>query len=301
MTSIGAAAFYECSGLTSVTIPNSVTSIEQYAFSGCSGLTNITLPEDLQIIKNGTFKGCRSLKEIIIPSKVEFIYQEAFAVCSGLESVKVLAETPPFAYDNTFSNYNIPLYVPEVSVNTYQTTIPWSKFTSFKTLAGVNVEVKVCAKPTISYTNGKLTFNCETEGANCQYSISNGDNKSGTGLEVSLSVTYNISVVATKSSYQNSETATATLCWIDVDPKTEGISNGVANVRAMPVMIQSYDNVLNITGVPEGSVISVYDLSGQMVGSAKAGSETTNISTTLRSGEIGIVKIGDKAVKVVVR
>ena len=147
----------------------------------------------------------------------------------------------------------------------------------------------------------KLTFQSATEGAVCHSTITDADIKSYSTNEVELGVTYNITVYATKTGYENSETATATLCWIDVAPKTEGITNGVASVRAMPVMIQSQGGVLNITGAPEGSVINVYDLSGKMVDSAISSSETTSIPTNLKSGEIGIVKIGDKSIKVVMQ
>lgn len=64
------------------------------------------------------------------------------------------------------------------------------------------------------------------------HSITDADIKAGSGNEVQLGVTYNISVYATKSGYDNSETATATLCWIDASPKTEGITNGIANISA---------------------------------------------------------------------
>ena len=113
-------------------------------------------------------------------------------------------------------------------------------------------------------------------------------------------MTYNISVYATKSGYENSETVTATLCWIDVDLKTEGITGITANVRANPVLIQSNGNVLTILGAPEGSEINVYNLSGQKVGSARAVSECTDVFTSLQAGDVGIVKIGSKAVKVVI-
>jgi hypothetical protein len=118
---------------------------------------------------------------------------------------------------------------------------------------------------------------------------------------VQLSVTYNISVYASKPGYSNSETATATLCWIDAEPRTEGITDGVASVRANAVLIQSNGGELNIQGAEEGAVIQVYDMAGRSVGSARAAAGTTAISTTLSSGEVGIVKIGDKAVKVVVK
>ena len=58
VTSIGEYAFYECSGLTSVTIPNSVTSIGDWAFSYCSGLTSVTIPNSVSSIGDGAFSSC---------------------------------------------------------------------------------------------------------------------------------------------------------------------------------------------------------------------------------------------------
>ena len=48
-----------------------------------------------------------------------------------------MAETPPSANDNTFSNYDIPLYVPDSAVNIYQATSPWNNFKTFNTLSGI--------------------------------------------------------------------------------------------------------------------------------------------------------------------
>ena len=230
-----------------------------------------------------------------------YIYQEAFANCSSLEKVMVLASNPPFAYDNTFSNYNISLYIPEGSVDSYQSTSPWSKFSSFKTLTGDDIEVKVCAKPTISYENGQLKFECETEGVEFISSIKDSDIKDYTSASIQLSVTYTISVYATKAGYQNSDVTRATICWLDVTPTGENVVVGQAEVRAVPVLIESDGGVLTVKGVAEGTPMNVYDTAGRKVGSATASAQATRISTTLRNGDIGIVRIGDKAVKVAIK
>ena len=128
ITNIGNYAFEQCNNLTSIIIPNSVTTIGDHAFRGCSGLINVTLPNDIRMIKRNTFDGCSSLKNIVIPSKVEYIYQEAFAGCSSLKNVKSLASTPPLLYENAFSNYEIPLSVPEGTRDSYLAASPWNKF-----------------------------------------------------------------------------------------------------------------------------------------------------------------------------
>ena len=64
VTSIGVAAFFGCTGLTSVTIPSSVTSIGEAAFSSCRGLTSITIPNGVTSIGDSAFYGCTGLKDI---------------------------------------------------------------------------------------------------------------------------------------------------------------------------------------------------------------------------------------------
>ena len=67
VTSIGDYAFYNCTGLTSVTIPDSVTSIGQYSFYGCTGLTSVTIGNSVTGIGYAAFGGCSSLESITIP------------------------------------------------------------------------------------------------------------------------------------------------------------------------------------------------------------------------------------------
>ena len=86
-TSISDDAFYGCSGLTSVTIPDSVTSIGSSAFNGCGGLMSIIIPDSVTSIGDSAFYGCSGLTSITIPDSVTSIGNSVFYGCSGLTSI----------------------------------------------------------------------------------------------------------------------------------------------------------------------------------------------------------------------
>ncbi len=102
VTSIGDYAFYNCTGLTSVTIPDSVTSIGFRAFSGCTGLTSVTIPDSVTSIGNYAFYKCTGLTSITIGNSVTSIGYYAFYDCTGLTSINWNAEC--VGYFNEFSN-----------------------------------------------------------------------------------------------------------------------------------------------------------------------------------------------------
>ena len=82
-------AFEGCSGLTSVTIPNGVTSIGERALEGCSGLTSVTIGSSVTSIGQWAFYGCSGLTSVTIPNGVTSIGQWVFYGCSGLTSVTI--------------------------------------------------------------------------------------------------------------------------------------------------------------------------------------------------------------------
>ena len=122
--------FYQCTGLTSITIPDSVTTIETDIFSGCTGLTSITIPDSVTTL-NG-FSGCTGLTSVTIPDSVTSISGYAFYQCTGLTSVTCLPITPPTHTGAPIlqDTNDCPIYVPAESVNTYKTTNGWDMYPS---------------------------------------------------------------------------------------------------------------------------------------------------------------------------
>ena len=94
VTSIGTQAFYNCTSLTSVSIPSGVTSIGYAAFMDCSGLTGITLPNTIRTIGSNAFNSCSGLTSITLPSSVTSIGSYAFALCSQLGRVTANMTSP---------------------------------------------------------------------------------------------------------------------------------------------------------------------------------------------------------------
>ena len=130
VTSIGDYAFFRCSGLTSVSIGSGVISIGRSAFYGCS-ITDITIPDGVRSIGDSAFHDCRSLTSITIPDSVTSIGEYAFRSCSDLISVTAKATTPPTMGTQVFNDTNnCPIYVPSASVNAYKTAANWSTYAS---------------------------------------------------------------------------------------------------------------------------------------------------------------------------
>ena len=119
---LGYAAFSDCSGLTSLTIPSSVTSIGENAFYGCSGLTSLTIPSSVTSIGEDAFYGCCGLTSFTIPSSVTSIGWGAFCGCSGLTSIYVYTEKLPNMGSDVFAGCDAKkctVYVPKGTYDDY--------------------------------------------------------------------------------------------------------------------------------------------------------------------------------------
>ena len=144
ITSIGDCAFYGCTGMTELTLPNGVMSIGGNAFEGCSGLTELTLPNGVASIGSWAFAGCRGLTELTLSNSLTSIGESAFKNCSGLSKITSLAEIPPVCGREVFDGVNktnCKLIVPIVSVIAYKQAEVWNEFSNISGFSGVEVTV----------------------------------------------------------------------------------------------------------------------------------------------------------------
>lgn len=145
---------------------------------------------------------------------VEYIGNNAFAQCENIEDVfcfaEKLPETETSAFDKSYPEYAT-LHVPAVAISKYKSTAPWSSFGKIVALSDgdepVVPEQKKCAIPTISYINGELVYDSETEGVDFVSEITDTDIKKHYNNKIKLTATYNIRVYATKEGYKDSEVA----------------------------------------------------------------------------------------------
>jgi hypothetical protein len=226
VTKIKEESFYGCSGLTSITIPNSMTLIQEHAFQNCTGLTSVTIPQSVELIEDWAFSGCSSLTSVTmgnssIGSGAFYgcsnlttitigngrIFHDAFEYCLKLANVYCMAENL-YSDGTAFlgSSYKTAtLHVPASEISAYKITQPWSEFGKIVTLSGE--EPKKCATPTISIVDGKIKFSCKTEGVKYVSNVSTTDTKDYYDAELTLTYKYKVSVYATKDGYENSNTA----------------------------------------------------------------------------------------------
>jgi hypothetical protein len=213
-------------GCNNIAIPNGVTSIGDHAFDGCSGLTSITIPNSVTSIGSNTFSGCSELADV-------YCYAEN------------VPSTSSDAFKDSYVDYST-LYVPEASVAVYKAAEPWSGFGTIKTLSGEIPVTPKCATPTISYVDGKLTFDCETEGVEYVSSITPPSAFNSGSKTVSMPTTYKVTVYARKDGYEDSDVATKE---IEVGGTSSGIRGDV--------------NLDNEIGMPDVMFIVNYILNGK--------------------------------------
>ena len=250
---------------------------EGYSFSGWSEIPETMPAYDVTV--TGTF----TINKYQISYMVD---NEVYKTDSLEYGATITPEAEPNKEGYTFSGWSeIPETMPAHDV----------------TVTGSFIASQKCSTPVIRYENGQLSFTCDTEGAEFVTDITDTDVTQHNSATITLTATYNISVYAKAPNYAISDTVKATLCWIDAEPTKEGVIDGITNMHAKAVLIQCNGNVLSIQGVDLGTPISVFDVSGRKVGAAVVNSETTNVNTSLMKGQVGIVNINGKGIKVLIK
>ena len=302
VSNIGQYAFYKCTNLSSIELPNTITSVEPNTFSGCIGFKEFIIPNSVTSIGESAFQGCTGLLTVSIPSLVNNIEKNAFAECKNIENVYCYAEKVPTTDENAFLDALIEyttLHIPAIALNEYKETEPWKGFEKFVVIEGT--ETKKCATPNISYQEGKLIFTCETEGAECYYTLKSSDFKpSNTIVEngsIGLSACYDITSYAVSVDCVKSDTATAKLYWLPSSGSLE--SAGINNVSMRGIAIQSAGGFINISGLDNNEKVNFYGIDGKSLGSATAINGTTSFAA--QSGSIVVAKIGKENIKIAVK
>lgn len=338
ISSIDESAFCDCTSLEQIVIPNNVTRINTSAFEGCTDLKDITLGWGIEYIDSKAFAGCKNITNIYcytdgVPSTSGSAFHDSYTDYSTLyvreSSINKFKTTAPWSQFKEYVMLEIPKHslkyiiddeiykTYEIEEGAFIITEPEPQKKGFQfsgwsyypvrmlyddiTITGSFSEVKKCAIPTIKYDQGTLCIVSDTEDAKFVTVITDDDIKEYSDASIKLTVTYNISVYATKAGFENSDVVNATLCWIDAEPKTEGITNGVANVSARAVLIQNNGGIITINGVEDGMRVSAYSLNGVEEAATISRNGAAVLNTNAQTGSTVIVKMGEKSVKVLMK
>lgn len=139
VASIGDCAFYGCSGLTGVTMPDSVTNIGVFAFSSCRGLTRLVIPDGVTSIGDWAFNYCNCLASVTISDGVTSIGNQAFYYCRGLASVTIPDSVTTIGSEAFYGCSSLT----NVTIGTGVTSIGTGTFSECSSLARVMIPVSV--------------------------------------------------------------------------------------------------------------------------------------------------------------
>ena len=269
VTFIGSSAFSGCSGLTSVSIPNSVTSIGRFAFSGCSGLTSVSIGNSVTEIEDYAFNGCSALKKLVI---------EDGAAVLKLGYNRVGLETS--SGEGLF--YDCPLETLYLGRNLeYEESkrYGYSPFYGKESLTELTIGSAVTSAGSISWCNNIMTI----------YSYATTPPRLGVFTNQQY---MNAKVYVPQGSlaaYQDADV------WENFWGLQEFDPTGISGVEAATGLDVSVSDGCIVVDNATGHV-TVYDISGVAVASGNA--DGGSVSIAVPGHGVYIVRVGGKAVKV---
>ena len=319
VTRIGPGAFAFCPKLTEIALPDSLVSIGIQAFYN-SGITNITLPDFLKEIDLHAFYYCKNLQSVYIGKSVNYIRENVFEGCKNLKSIVVSSEN--VTYDSREDcNAVIETATNELIAGCGATMIP-------RSVTSIGVRAFVSCEFTEIFIPNSVT-QLKTEAfASCKWlksiylpkSVNSIARDTFTGCDNLLDIYLCSEAMIEMSFFSLTNIGAATLHvpaslveeyrssspWSrfgKIVPLTEeelakNISSGVVS----PVLIQCSNGLLTIEGLESNTAIVVYTASGTKVASGIAEAGTTlTLHTGLAKGEVAIIKMGTKSMKVVMK
>ncbi len=311
-------------GCNNTTIPSGVTSIGDGAFMNCTGLTSIEIPNGVTTIGDDAFKGCSSLTSITIPNSIKSIGSYAFSdpFPSSYPRYYILcyAGTPPEIYNSSFF-MSAPLYVPCNALDAYKTDNTWKWFDDKECIEAKHVDEPlddvvitpsntkvVVAWPVVdnaeSYvieikTGGKtfcvVTFNNKGQLLSIEYSSAS--ERMAEARDASAAYGYQYSIGSLTPETQYSYTITA----LDASERTLSLKSGSFTTTREPVSVDEQsaepefkdkvyvqDKNIMVEGLSSDD-FSIYNTAGKQV------------SNPVPTSGVYVVKVGDEAVKVMVK
>ena len=311
-TEIASNAFNGYDALFSIDIPNSVIKIGENAFKGCYSLSTITIPNSLTTIEKYAFQKCTGLTSLNLGNGVKSIGENAFGGCTNLISVSGgdnIRNIERNAFNNTAWYNNLPdglAYLGTVAYK-YKGTMPSETQIIIKegTMGIAASAFEGCSGMTSVVMPASMTFIGIRAFRNC------------TKLMDVYCYAENVPEVANVRSaidapFYRVSTSSATLhvpaASLDAYSTTSPWSgfgsivpitdeDAISEIKALPVAIQLQGGCISVTGISDGSQITVCDISGKFLGTTVAAQGSATIKTNLPAGSIVIVNTGGKTFK----
>ena len=275
VTCIGGSAFRGCTGLTSVTIPNSIATIGDWAFSYCNNLTSLTIPNTVTTIGNSAFSGCYRLNTIYCLNPI-----------------------PPTCYDNTFwcnevvrDKYDVytyaNLHVPMGSKEIYSAAHEWRYFEKIKEDMQQDGNIYYA---NLTVQQGTTGYTRQAIKAGETYTIyigSFGDNRVNAVTFNGVDVTEEI----VNGNYTTPEITGESVLCISYE-----MPSSVPSLKLNDVKVMGYDGEITISNIDTPSDISIYSVDGKTVDNIPSALGSARISVT--PNQLYMVKVGNRTYKI---
>lgn len=290
VTAIGSDAFYQANNVTGVTIPNSVKTLRSSSFA-FSGITSITIPSSVTTIEREVFGGSK-LTSISVPSSVTSIGDLAFADCNYLTTAYLSPNITVIPHGlfarSAITSINIPSGV---------TSIGSGAFYNCTSLTTVNLpsSVNFIENNAFENCNNLTMFTC---GASTPPVL-------GTAL-------YTGNLGAFYGTWQSNcylyvpagsvDAYSSTSQWKDFKIITtmSSLSSNEIKSNAVSVFPNPAKDFINVSEIPVGSALEIYDMTGKLVYSKKVNTQKVNISTTPFKNGLYLIKVNGNVSKLII-